>query len=125
MHLNTVTEVLQSIRQAEMTPLLQRIYASEGGPEVCDTLMKYLYKGMSQGAPAGSRDHSRNVTPQATGFTQMAGRSFGGEGRHINGGVVWLFVHRVHVDGVRTVRLRENVSKRENGMCDQHKPWRI
>ncbi|KAF2724594.1 Arp2/3 complex 16 kDa subunit ARPC5 [Polychaeton citri CBS 116435] len=79
-HLHTVTEVLQSIRQAEMTPLLQRIYASEGGSEICDTLMKYLYKGMSQGAPAGSKDHSRNITPQATGFTQMGGRNFGGEG---------------------------------------------
>lgn len=41
-HVQTVIEILQSIRQADMTPLLQRIYASEGGPELCDVLMKYL-----------------------------------------------------------------------------------
>ncbi|KAI7712223.1 hypothetical protein KC353_g8422, partial [Hortaea werneckii] len=67
------------IRQAEMTPILQRLYGSEGGSELCDTLMKYLYKGMSQGAP-GSGSTPKNVTPQATGFSQMGGRSFGGEG---------------------------------------------
>lgn len=42
-HLQTVTEVLQSIKASDMTPMLQRIYASEGGSEVLDTLMKYLY----------------------------------------------------------------------------------
>lgn len=42
-HTATVIEVLQSIRQAEMSPILSRIYESEGGPEVLDTLMKYLY----------------------------------------------------------------------------------
>lgn len=26
-----------------MTPMLQRLYGSEGGPELCDVLMKYLY----------------------------------------------------------------------------------
>ncbi|KAF2167742.1 hypothetical protein M409DRAFT_65851 [Zasmidium cellare ATCC 36951] len=77
-HLNTVTEILQSIRQAEMTPLIQRIYQSEGGSEVCDTLMKYLYKGMAQGPPAGSNSTQRNITPQATGFSQIGGRNFGG-----------------------------------------------
>lgn len=41
-HVHTVVEILQSIRQAEMTPMLQRIYGSEGGPELCDVLMKYL-----------------------------------------------------------------------------------
>ncbi|KAI7595153.1 hypothetical protein KC343_g15577 [Hortaea werneckii] len=62
-----------------MTPILQRLYGSEGGSELCDTLMKYLYKGMSQGAP-GSGSTPKNMTPQATGFSQMGGRSFGGEG---------------------------------------------
>jgi len=42
-HLATIIEVLQSIRQAEMSPILSRIYQSEGGSEVLDTLMKYLY----------------------------------------------------------------------------------
>ena len=51
------------------------MYQSDGGSELCDTLMKYLYKGMSQGAPG-----SKNVTPQATGgFTQAGGRNFGGQ----------------------------------------------
>lgn len=51
---------------------------------MCDTLMKYLYKGMAQGAPTGSEPRTstaggRNTTPQATGgFTQAGGRSFGG-----------------------------------------------
>lgn len=69
-----------------MTPILQRIYQSDGGSEICDTLMKYLYKGMAQGAPgAPSRVDGvanaaspRNVTPQGTGFSQIGGRSFGG-----------------------------------------------
>ncbi|CAK3817916.1 Actin-related 2 3 complex subunit 5 [Lecanosticta acicola] len=78
LHLATVTEILQSIRQAEMTPLLQRIYQSEGGSEVCDTLMKYLYKGMSQGPAPQSNSTTRNITPQATGFSQAGGRNFGG-----------------------------------------------
>ncbi|KAH9844796.1 Actin-related protein 2/3 complex subunit 5 [Teratosphaeria destructans] len=77
-HLNVVTEVLGQIRQAEMTPLLQRLYQSDGGSELCDTLMKYLYKGMAQGPSAGSNSTSRNITPQATGFSQIGGRSFGG-----------------------------------------------
>lgn len=77
-HLSTVTEILQSIRQSEMTPILQRIYQSEGGSEVCDTLMKYIYKGMGQGGPAGAQSAGKNVTPQQTGFSQAGGRSFGG-----------------------------------------------
>lgn len=76
-HLSTVTEILQSIRQADMTPLLQRLYQSENGSELCDTLMKYLYKGMAQGSPAGAA--GKNVTPQQTGFSQVGGRSFGGD----------------------------------------------
>lgn len=60
-----------------MSPLLQRMYKAEGGSELCDTLMKYLYKGMAQGAPSGGSG-GRNITPQAGGFTQAGGRSFGG-----------------------------------------------
>ncbi len=41
-HLQTVTEVLQSIKQSEMLPMLKSIWGSEGGGEVCDVLMKYL-----------------------------------------------------------------------------------
>ena len=41
-HLATVIETLQSIKQADMSPMLSRIFASEGGPESLDVLMKYL-----------------------------------------------------------------------------------
>jgi len=73
MHLATVVEILTSTRQSEMSPILQRIYKSEGGSEALDALMKYIYKGMSQSAPS-----SKQVSPQATGFSQIQGRSFGG-----------------------------------------------
>lgn len=42
-HLATVVEILQSIKQADMSPMLSRIYSSEGGTELLDVLMKYLY----------------------------------------------------------------------------------
>jgi actin related protein 2/3 complex subunit 5 len=42
-HLQTVTEVLQSIKASEMTPMLQRIFGAPGGGELLDVLMKYLY----------------------------------------------------------------------------------
>lgn len=41
--MQTVVEVLQSIKASEMTPMLQRIYGSEGGSELLDVLVKYLY----------------------------------------------------------------------------------
>jgi actin related protein 2/3 complex subunit 5 len=41
-HVATVTEVLQSIKQADMTPLLKSIYQSDGGSDMLDMLMKYL-----------------------------------------------------------------------------------
>ncbi|OQO10426.1 hypothetical protein B0A48_03722 [Cryoendolithus antarcticus] len=79
-HLSLITELLQSIRQADMTPLLQRLYASPNGSETCDTLMKYLYKGMAQGTTGHTQtgQGGKTLTPQATGFTQAGGRSFGG-----------------------------------------------
>jgi hypothetical protein len=42
-HLATVTEILQSIRQADMSPILSQIYSSPGGTEALDVLMKYMY----------------------------------------------------------------------------------
>jgi hypothetical protein len=44
MHLATIIEVLQSIKQSDMSPMLERIYKSEGGIEILDVLMKYLYE---------------------------------------------------------------------------------
>lgn len=41
-HLQTVLEVLQSIKASDMTPILQRIHASDGGSELLDVLVKYL-----------------------------------------------------------------------------------
>ncbi|KAK3059617.1 hypothetical protein LTS18_010427, partial [Coniosporium uncinatum] len=76
-HLATVTEILQSIRQSEMSPILERIYKSEGGTEVLDTLMKYIYRGMAQPAASSSQ---KQMTPQSTGFSQVQGRNLGGEG---------------------------------------------
>ncbi|KAI1471482.1 actin-related protein 2/3 complex subunit 5 [Daldinia caldariorum] len=78
-HLQTVVEVLQSIKASEMTPMLQRIYGSEGGSELLDVLMKYLYKGMSGGASSsgGPRTAARILTPQPTGFSQIGSRPGG------------------------------------------------
>ncbi|KFY41421.1 hypothetical protein V494_03012 [Pseudogymnoascus sp. VKM F-4513 (FW-928)] len=45
--LQIVIEVLQSIKAADMTPLLRSVYGSDGGPDVLDSLMKYLYAGMA------------------------------------------------------------------------------
>jgi len=75
LHLQTVTEVLQSIKASEMTPMLQRIFNTEGGSDALDVLMKYLYKGMGASATrAPSRGST--LTPQSTGagFSQMGGR---------------------------------------------------
>ncbi|KAF2249188.1 Arp2/3 complex 16 kDa subunit ARPC5 [Trematosphaeria pertusa] len=75
-HLATVIEILQSIRQADMSPILSRIYSAPGGTEALDVLMKYIYKGMAQTSAAST---TRNITPQATGFSQIHARG-GGEG---------------------------------------------
>ncbi|KAI6088892.1 Arp2/3 complex 16 kDa subunit ARPC5 [Hypoxylon rubiginosum] len=73
-HMQTVVEVLQSIKASEMTPMLQRIYGSEGGSELLDVLVKYLYKGMAGSSLSGGRTPTRNLTPQATGFSQIGSR---------------------------------------------------
>ncbi|KAL6703816.1 hypothetical protein ACN47E_009035 [Coniothyrium glycines] len=75
-YLATVIEILQSIRQSDMSPILGRIYSAPGGTEALDLLMKYIYKGMAQATPASA---ARNITPQATGFSQIHARG-GGEG---------------------------------------------
>jgi actin related protein 2/3 complex subunit 5 len=76
-HLQTITEVLQSIKASDMTPLLKGIYGSEGGSELLDVLMKYLYKGMaaSSASGAGGPRSPTKVTPQATGFSQIGTRA--------------------------------------------------
>ena len=42
LYLSSVVEVLQSIKQSDMSPILSRIYSADGGPETLDVLMKYL-----------------------------------------------------------------------------------
>ena len=42
-HLAIVIEILQSIRQADMSPILSQIYSAPGGTEALDVLMKYMY----------------------------------------------------------------------------------
>ncbi|THC95737.1 hypothetical protein EYZ11_004776 [Aspergillus tanneri] len=79
-HLATVVDVLQGIRQGEMTRVLEGVCAGDGGSERADCLMKYLYKGMaSQGSGSGSGHQSarKSVSPQNTGFSQIQGRNLG------------------------------------------------
>ncbi|PWY92480.1 Arp2/3 complex 16 kDa subunit ARPC5 [Aspergillus heteromorphus CBS 117.55] len=74
-HLATVIEVLQGIRQGEMSRVLEGVCAGEGGSERADCLMKYLYKGMASPAPSSG---SKSVSPQSTGgFSQIQGRNLG------------------------------------------------
>ncbi|KAH8778832.1 Arp2/3 complex subunit [Diaporthe sp. PMI_573] len=73
-HLQTVVEVLQSIKASEMTPMLQRIYQGDGGSELLDVLMKYLYKGMASTSGSSAPRTPTRVTPQPTGFSQAGGR---------------------------------------------------
>lgn len=42
-HLAAVVDVLQGIRQGEMTRVLEGVCAGDGGSERADCLMKYLY----------------------------------------------------------------------------------
>jgi actin related protein 2/3 complex, subunit 5 len=73
-HLTTVIEVLQGIRQSDVVKVLEGVLNGQGGKERGDTLMKYLYRGMS--APGGKT--SSGVSPQATGtsgFSQIQARN--------------------------------------------------
>ncbi|KAI1913608.1 hypothetical protein LOZ66_005486 [Ophidiomyces ophidiicola] len=79
-HLATVVEVLQGIRQAEMARVLEAVCSGEGGAERGDCLMKYLYKGMAaQSSSGGSSSPSlrSSLSPQSTGFSQIQTRNFG------------------------------------------------
>jgi actin related protein 2/3 complex subunit 5 len=75
-HLTTVLEVLQGIRQSDVSRILNEILKQPGGNALGDTLMKYIYKGMAVGVGGGS---SKGMSPQATGtgFTQVQSRNFG------------------------------------------------
>ncbi|RAH72290.1 actin-related protein 2/3 complex subunit 5 family protein [Aspergillus aculeatinus CBS 121060] len=75
-HLAAVTEVLQGIRQAEMSRVLEGVCTGEdGGAERADCLMKYLYKGMA--SPVSAQTPRKSVSPQSTGFSQIQGRNLG------------------------------------------------
>ncbi|KAF7589453.1 hypothetical protein BBP40_004251 [Aspergillus hancockii] len=77
-HLATVTEVLQGIRQGEMTKVLEGVCGGQGGSERADCLMKYLYKGMAASAPgSGAQSPRKSVSPQSTGFSQIQARNMG------------------------------------------------
>ncbi|KAH6900133.1 actin-related protein 2/3 complex subunit 5 [Thelonectria olida] len=71
-HLQTIIEVLQSIKASDMSPLLKSIYGTEGGNECLDVLMKYIYKGMAAGGSS-----TRSVTKESQGFSQIGGRPGG------------------------------------------------
>ncbi|KAL3960007.1 hypothetical protein ACCO45_005124 [Purpureocillium lilacinum] len=74
-HLQTIIEVLQSIKASDMSPLLRGIYESPGGSESLDVLMKYIYKGMAMGSNGGAGRTPSKVTPQSTGgFSQIGAR---------------------------------------------------
>lgn len=75
-HLATVLEVLQGIRQSDVGRILNEILNQPGGNALGDTLMKYIYKGMAVGA-GGS--NNKGVSPQTTGsgFSQVQSRNFG------------------------------------------------
>ncbi|PHH76652.1 hypothetical protein CDD82_3895 [Ophiocordyceps australis] len=74
-HLQTIVEVLQSIKASDMSPLVRGIYESPGGSECLDVLMKYIYKGMTMGhSPASAPKTPSRVTPQSTGFSQFGSR---------------------------------------------------
>ncbi|KAE8328769.1 actin-related protein 2/3 complex subunit 5 [Aspergillus sergii] len=77
-HLATVIEVLQGIRQGEMTRVLEGVCNGQGGSERADCLMKYLYKGMAAPGPSsGAQSPRKTVSPQSTGFSQIQARNLG------------------------------------------------
>jgi actin related protein 2/3 complex, subunit 5 len=77
-HTTTVLEVLQGIRQSEVSKILNEMLGQPGGAALGDTLMKYLYKGMSTSSGGGGS--KQGMSPQGTGsggFSQIQGRNFG------------------------------------------------
>ena len=71
-HLTTVLEVLQGIRQSEVSRILQEMMGQQGGNALADTLMKYIYKGMGSG-PGSS---GKGMSPQSTGGVDGVSRGF-------------------------------------------------
>ena len=80
-HFSTVLEVLQGIRQSDVSRILNEMLKQNGGSALGDTLMKYIYKGMASGAGGSG---SKTQSPQGTGvervssgFSQVQQRNFG------------------------------------------------
>lgn len=92
--MQTVVEVLQSIKASEMTPMLQRIYASDGGSELLDVLMKYLYVEPAPSLP--SRTSAGVYTNLCALATQLQG----------HGGVVLWATSHTHPNDPPTDRLQ-------------------
>ncbi|CAK7270922.1 arp2/3 complex subunit [Sporothrix epigloea] len=69
--LQTILEVLQSIKASEMSPLLKRLYTTENGSELLDVLMKYLYKGMATLKSSGSSLSHAPARTLAGGFNTI------------------------------------------------------
>ncbi|KAJ5514092.1 ARP2/3 complex 16kDa subunit (p16-Arc) [Penicillium fimorum] len=92
-HLATVIDVLQGIRQGEMTRILEGVCSGDGGAERADCLMKYLYKGMSSATPSSGAPTPKNVvSPQNTGFSQIQARNLaegGGGGQQMSVLLSW------------------------------------
>ena len=109
-HLTTVIEVLQGIRVSEVGKLLESVLSGPGGKERGDTLMKYLYRGMSaQGVAAGSKGAGAGgISPQMTGlsgFSQIQARNLaegGGGGQAMSVLLSWheKLVEIVGVGGI-------------------------
>ncbi|EAW09648.1 actin-related protein 2/3 complex subunit 5 family protein [Aspergillus clavatus NRRL 1] len=77
-HMATVVDVLQGIRQGEMTRVLEGVCGGAGGSERADCLMKYLYKGMAAPGPgSGVQSPHKSMSPQSTGFSQIQARNLG------------------------------------------------
>jgi actin related protein 2/3 complex subunit 5 len=73
-HLTTVIEVLQGIRQSDVAKILDSVLNGQGGKERGDTLMKYIYRGMSaQGVAVGGKQAGGGVSPQMTGASSAGG----------------------------------------------------
>lgn len=71
-HLTTVLEVLQGIRQSDASRVLTDLLSQPGGSALADTLMKYIYKGMGSGVGGTSK----GMSPQSTGGVDGVSRGF-------------------------------------------------
>ncbi|KAL7272650.1 hypothetical protein RUND412_004539 [Rhizina undulata] len=71
LHLQTILEILSSIKALEMSPILSQLYSAQSGTELLDVLMKYLYKGMARHNPGSTP----GVTAHPTGVSSVSGVS--------------------------------------------------